>query len=175
MSYRSTIYTSFFLYNWGNTHELQWFFLSNLSTVFITEAMTMSSVHFIFPVSFYLFIDNLGNGQLIGSVFFHGSFCISLLYKLIADTVPSAVLILFFATLSASSMITEAMVSWLLPFLPSLCTYSILCTLETFSFFHDNWNNGQLIGFIFFTLFVPILFCVLWSQQWDLLFIGVVS
>ena len=108
--------------------------------------------------------------------FFHGFFCISLLYNCSELTQwPSEVLILFFATISASSMITEAMVSWLLPFLPSLCTYSILCTLETFCFFHDNWNNGQLIGFIFSPLFVPILFCVLWSHQWDLLFIGVVS
>ena len=144
------------VHNWCNDHEqLFILFLPSLSTCSMTtEAMVNWLVLF----------------------FFHGFFCISLLYNCSELTQwPSAVLILFFATLSASSMITEAMVSWLLPFLPSLCTYSILCTLETFCFFHDNWNNGQLIGFIFSPLFVPILFCVLWSHQWDLLFIGVVS
>ena len=42
-----------FLDNWGNAHELWWFFLSHLSTVFITEAMIMTNVDFIFPVSFF--------------------------------------------------------------------------------------------------------------------------
>jgi hypothetical protein len=46
--------------------------------------------------------------------------------------------ILFFAALPASSMITEAMVSWLLWIFASLCTYSVLCTLEPFCFLRDN-------------------------------------
>jgi hypothetical protein len=58
MGYCSTIYTFLFLDNRGNAHELWWFFLSCLSTVFISEVVIMSTVDFIFPVAFYLLNDN---------------------------------------------------------------------------------------------------------------------
>jgi hypothetical protein len=52
--------------------------------------------------------------------------------------------ILFSAAIPASSMIAEAVVSCLLRFFfGSLCTYSILCALEPFCFFCDNWGNGH--------------------------------
>jgi hypothetical protein len=47
-------------------------------------------------------------------------------------------LIPFFVALSTASMIAEAMISWSLRFLASLCTYSILLTLEPFYFLRDS-------------------------------------
>lgn len=39
------------MHNWGNADELWWLFLLHLSTVFITKAVIMSKVDFIFPIS----------------------------------------------------------------------------------------------------------------------------
>jgi hypothetical protein len=47
-----------FLDNSGSAHELWWFFLSCLSTVFITEVVIISTIDFLFPVAFYRLNDN---------------------------------------------------------------------------------------------------------------------
>ena len=104
----------------------------------MAETMSMSNVDCIFFVSSYLFNDNWSDGPLVGLL---GS-----IFSMIPFTSPYYVdswhshhdhcWFYFFAPLSASSMITAAMVSWLLRFFcVSLCLFyfCVLWNLYAFS------------------------------------------
>ena len=66
----------------------------------------------------------------------------------------------FLHLFSASSMITAAMVSWLLRFFLRLFVPILfLCALKPLCFFGDNWGNGQLFGSIFPSLCIDSTLC----------------
>jgi len=42
----------------------------------------------------------------------------------------------------------------------------------SFHLLHETWGNGRLVAFVLLHFLVPVLFCVVWSHQSQLLFVA---
>lgn len=149
------------------------FFLSHLSTVFITKAMIMTNVDFIFPVSFYLFDDKAIVNWLV--LVFGWFLHLSTMTMTNVDKVTMTNVDFIFCV-SFCLFHAEAMVHWLLCFfclfVPTL--FCVLSSLSAFSMIAEAMVNC-LVWFLASLCTYPILFCVLRLHQRELLFFEITS